>query len=460
MRVDTWDENQGPIPVVARLLQKVQDILPEQRLFLKSDDGTRFMRLSTGTQVGILGGSALVLGWTIFSTSVLLMDSLNSGSARDQALREQAMYGARLNDLSLERDTRAEEARKAQERFYIAMAQISAMQQRLLESEERRSELETGIDAIHATLQTAMRERDDAIDRAELVIAELEQVAGTRNTQAGMLAAKVATIEALSDRLMQTAEGRDTVAQHAETAQQEVEELIYAAKLAEERTERILDRLEEAATASLEPLEQVLQQAELPADRIIETVRRTYTGQGGPLVPLSVSTRGPNGEDLQDPLAERANTILSKFDELNLHRMATDMLPFYQPVQSSYRFTSGFGYRRDPKTGGRRMHNGTDFAAPVGTPLLAAGDGVVIQSGWAGGYGRMITIQHEFGYTTRYAHLSRIRVSQGQRVSRGDRIGDMGSSGRSTGSHLHYEVRLNGTPVNPMTFIRAGQNVF
>ena len=184
--------------MVARLLQKVQDILPEQRLFLKSDDGTRFMRLSTGTQVGILGGSALVLGWTIFSTSVLLMDSLNSGSARDQALREQAMYGARLNDLSLERDTRAEEARKAQERFYIAMAQISAMQQRLLESEERRSELETGIDAIHETLQTAMRERDDAIDRAELVIAELEQVTGTRNTQAGMLAASKKNIKTSS----------------------------------------------------------------------------------------------------------------------------------------------------------------------------------------------------------------------------------------------------------------------
>jgi murein DD-endopeptidase MepM/ murein hydrolase activator NlpD len=173
-----------------------------------------------------------------------------------------------------------------------------------------------------------------------------------------------------------------------------------------------------------------------------------------------VSSRGPDGEDVNDPMAERANAILQKFDEVNLHRMATDMVPFYQPVQAAFRFTSPFGFRRDPKTGGRRMHNGTDFAAPSGTPLLAGGDGVVIQSGWAGGYGRMVTIQHQFGYTTRYAHMSRIRASMGQRVSRGDRIGDMGTSGRSTGSHLHYEVRLNGTPVNPMTFIRAGQNVF
>ncbi|MFT5364901.1 MAG: hypothetical protein ACI9VX_002539, partial [Dinoroseobacter sp.] len=145
--------------MVTRLFQKAERALPEQRLFLKSDDGTRFMRLSTINQLGILTGGALFLGWTIIATSVLLMDSLGSGSARDQALREQAMYGTRLNDLSLERDTRAEEARKAQERFYIAMGQISNMQGRLLDSEERRVELETGINAIHDTLLTAMRDR-------------------------------------------------------------------------------------------------------------------------------------------------------------------------------------------------------------------------------------------------------------------------------------------------------------
>ncbi len=446
--------------MVKRLIERVRQALPEQRLFLKSDDGTRFMRLSTGTQVAILGGGALVLGWTIIATAVLLMDSLGAGSARDQALREQAMYGARLNALSLERDTRAEEARKAQERFYIAMAQISEMQQRLLDSEQRRNELETGIDAIHQTLLTAMNDRDEALERAELVMAELEAATGTTNTQAGLLAAKGATIQALTDRLMRTSESRDIAALTANEAQTEIEELVFEARLAEERTERILDRLEEAATASLAPLQEVFQQAELPADRIIETVRRTYTGQGGPLVPLSVSSRGPDGEDVEDPLAARANDILGKLDEVNLHQMAVDMLPLYQPVQAAFRFTSPFGYRRDPKTGGRRMHNGTDFAAPVGTPLLAAADGVVVKAGWSGGYGRMVTIQHEFGYTTRYAHMSRIRVSEGQRVSRGDRIGDMGSSGRSTGSHLHYEVRLNGTPVNPMTFIRAGHNVF
>ena len=90
----------------------------------------------------------------------------------------------------------------------------------------------------------------------------------------------------------------------------------------------------------------------------------------------------------------------------------------------------------------------------------ATADGVVIEAGWSSGYGRLIKIQHAFGIETRYAHLSQIRVEVGQKVSRGDLIGDMGNSGRSTGTHLHYEVHVGGRPVNPMTFIKAASNVF
>ena len=141
-------------------------------------------------------------------------------------------------------------------------------------------------------------------------------------------------------------------------------------------------------------------------------------------------------------------------DRMNLYRIAAEKAPFAVPVRDSFRFTSGFG----PRWG--RMHNGTDFAAAHGTAIYATADGVVIHAGWQSGYGRLVKIQHEFGIETRYAHMSRVRVNVGQRVSRGDRIGDMGSSGRSTGTHLHYEVRIGGTPVNPMTYIKAANDVF
>lgn len=106
------------------------------------------------------------------------------------------------------------------------------------------------------------------------------------------------------------------------------------------------------------------------------------------------------------------------------------------------------------------MHNGLDFAGAIGTPIVAGGAGTVVFAGRQSGYGNMIDIRHSNGFMTRYGHLSRIHVTEGQRVSRGEHIGDMGNTGRSTGPHLHYEVHTNGTPVDPATFIRAGRNVF
>ena len=156
----------------------------------------------------------------------------------------------------------------------------------------------------------------------------------------------------------------------------------------------------------------------------------------------------------------RANAILENLDRMNLYKIAAYQLPFAMPVKDSFRWTSGFGYRRDPKGAGNRMHEGTDMAGAYGTPVYSTADGSVTFAGWHAGYGRHIKIQHANGIMTTYSHLSQIRVEVGQRVSRGDRIGDMGNSGRSTGTHLHYEVRIGGSPVNPMTFIKAANNVF
>ena len=141
--------------------------------------------------------------------------------------------------------------------------------------------------------------------------------------------------------------------------------------------------------------------------------------------------------------------------------MAAQQAPFASPVNLNHvRQSSGFGYRRDPKTGGRRLHKGSDFAGRTGTDIFATADGIVTHAGWQSGYGKLVTIQHAFGIETKYAHNSNLRVKVGQRVSRGDHIADMGNTGRSTGTHLHYEVRVNGKPVNPMIYIKAARNVF
>ena len=439
-----------------RLSHGLERYFPEKRMFLRSDTDTRFIRLHPFTQLAMVCGGAVLLGWTILATSILLMDSIGSGSAREQAIREQKLYEDRLNTLSTNLKSRSDEALQAQQRFNVALQEVSQMQSLLLASEDRRKELETGIDVIQATLQRVMKERDESLEKSTLLVAELKSVTGSAKTVAGRQRETEGMVDYLTAELAAVSKTRDENIGEAASLTQDIAQLNAEAQLERERHNRIFTQLEEAVTISLVPLDKMFNAAGLPADRIIETVRRGYSGQGGPLTPLSMTTQG----GIESPVAARTNSILERLDNLNLYRIAAEKAPFAMPVKASYRHTSSFGYRRDPKTGGRRMHSGTDFAAASGTPIYATADGVVSHAAWSSGYGRLIKIKHEFGIETRYAHLLRLRVKPGQRVSRGERIGDMGNSGRSTGTHLHYEIRIGGNAVNPMTYIKAARDVF
>ena len=131
-------------------------------------------------------------------------------------------------------------------------------------------------------------------------------------------------------------------------------------------------------------------------------------------------------------------------------------VPSDKPVQSAVSFSSGFGYRSDPFRGSAAMHPGIDLSGPHGTPIQATAEGIVIRAGWnSGGYGNLVEVDHGRGIVTRYGHLSGITVRAGQQVVRGQQIGRMGSTGRSTGNHLHYEVRIDGRPVNPIPFMKS-----
>jgi len=266
----------------------------------------------------------------------------------------------------------------------------------------------------------------------------------------------MATLEILIGALGLTAEERDEMLAAAQAAEAEARLIAEEKRAVEQRNDLIFAKLEEAVTISMEPLDAMFREVGMSPEDLLDAVRMGYSGQGGPLTPIAMSTSG----GALAPEELRANAILAGLDRMNMYRIAAFKLPFAMPVKGNFRWTSGFGYRRDPKGYGSRLHEGTDMAGAHGMPIYATADGVVTHAGWDGGYGRLVKIRHDFGVETRYAHLSQVRVEVGQRVSRGDRIGDMGNTGRSTGTHLHYEVRLNGTAVNPMTFIKAANNVF
>ncbi|MBK4215280.1 M23 family metallopeptidase [Paracoccus caeni] len=422
--------------------------LPEKHLFLRSDDATRFIRLRPLTQLAGLGGITLAVGWTFVASSILAIDAISSGSQRDQMLRTQAAFEERLNQLSQERDTRAAEAVAAQNRFTVALEQVSQMQSQLLASEESRRELETGLGVVQSTLRNTIVERNDA----QRIASDTSAMTGTDAMHGPERGEEfTAALDILSGELRQAATERASAVQQAEEAQKAAADLAQERDQILARNDEILTQLEDAVTISVKPLDDVFRSVGMNPEDVLETIREGYSGQGGPLTPLSYSTRGDAALSQGET---KANQIIVTLDQMNTYRIAMEKLPLAMPVKSSFRYTSGFGRRWG------RAHEGIDMAAPTGTPVYVTGDGVVTHAGRQGAYGNLIKIQHELGTETRYAHLSRIRVTVGQRVSQGDLIGDMGNTGRSTGPHLHYEVRMNGRAVDPMSFIKAAENVF
>jgi murein DD-endopeptidase MepM/ murein hydrolase activator NlpD len=161
---------------------------------------------------------------------------------------------------------------------------------------------------------------------------------------------------------------------------------------------------------------------------------------------------GPFDSAGADPTFKQLFNSWKKLDTLAGGAIA---IPSDKPLRTA-EFTSGFGVRSDPFRHGAAMHPGIDLAAPYGTPVYATADGTVLRAGWnSGGYGNLVEIDHGRGIVTRYGHMSKIVVGEGQHVTRGQQVGYVGSTGRSTGNHLHYEVRIDNSPVNPIPFMRS-----
>jgi murein DD-endopeptidase MepM/ murein hydrolase activator NlpD len=172
---------------------------------------------------------------------------------------------------------------------------------------------------------------------------------------------------------------------------------------------------------------------------------RLQTGTGGPFEPVeTVRAADPNFK-----------ALFNSWTRLDQLEQGTVAIPSAEPVHGT-NFTSGYGVRSDPFRGRAAMHAGIDLAGPIGTPIYATADGIVGRSEYNnGGYGNLVELDHGHGIQTRYGHLSRSMVTAGQKVKRGDLIALMGSTGRSTGSHLHYEVRIDGKAVNPIPFLQS-----
>jgi murein DD-endopeptidase MepM/ murein hydrolase activator NlpD len=386
---------------------------PERQIYHRSGGSVRYVSISPWRQAMIAGAATLVVGWCLFATVAVLlrgpgMDS-SGGSLDKQSAR-------------LERELR----------------QARAAEQTALTLLETRSQ----------DFTVAINE---AKSRHETLKKLLSSLQGGDTASAIVLNGSNASM--LIDSTIEEGDPRQSRPEWSGEGERDAAFRAPTDKLIGEQA-LLLDSFEEEAVQRAETARGVIRLTGVPASRVLE-----QSGVGGPLIPVSFSAKGVPLESIADPFERRIYEVEARLYEAQLYEKALRSLPLGIPVNGPYRETSGFGYRSDPFGRGTAFHEGTDLAAPTGSPLVAAAPGKIIYAAVKGSYGRTVEIDHGGGFRTLYGHMNSISVKVGDTVALGQKVGTMGSTGRSTGPHLHYEIYFRGKSYDPLKFLRAGKHV-
>ena len=416
---------------------------PSRQLLLKTGSDTKFFTLSSSTQAIIIFAVFVFVGWSLFSSLIFTFKALNLGVNKEYFARSNVNYEDRIEQISDEKYSYFQRVKDAEAKLREALEAIEDFQVEITKAQIREEELQSGILILQGLIKQTKNNNFIGLEEQKN---RLNNVIGLQQENTIDTLPRISILMSL---LEETVKERDDIKAKLAKALEKVDQLSYEADLSQQNNEQIFRQIEEALVISVKPLEKMFKSVGLDLNSLLNVIRNTYSGYGGPNLPISKLPIDSltNNEKLA---AKMVDQIL----ELGAWRIAVQKIPFAHPLNETFQYTSGFG----PRWG--TMHYGTDMAAKHGSAILATADGVINFAGWEKGYGKLIKIKHDFGYETRYAHLSKINVSVGQRISQGDRIGKMGNTGRSTGTHLHYEIRRNGKPINPMKYIRARQNVF
>lgn len=308
--------------------------------------------------------------------------------------------------------------------------------------------------------EVAVRERDAArqlaaavetVAREDVPPAVAASAARERDAAlAGQLAsleAKLATATAERDELKRTERGLRWRVGMLETRLSDMRVSVNAEA----------GRMREWVTRQVSALEGVLATSGVDVDRLLRRVGSSSSGRGGPFVPAppAAGERGGAAPGIAAAFRPALGRELSRLGAVHALLQAMPLVP---PMKA-YRTTSEFGVRRDPLTGRRALHTGLDFGGPAGARVLVTAPGRVVSAGRAGAYGILVEVDHGMGIRTRYGHLREALVKPGDHVALHDPVGVMGSTGRSTGEHLHYEVRVDGAALDPAQFLEAGRSL-
>lgn len=457
---------------LGRFEKALQRYFPERQLIVRSGERMRTLRLSTHRQAALAAIAVMIGGWTLLSSSIVMNHS-ESIRAKNTEIKDARMgYEQLLAQVSIYKE-RVSELTKELESSYAQSMQLVEKEAQLLKQKaqalnqtapakaklsdrikSKAKEVLAGEENIELALDKAKLERTHADESRKTIMAELAElensmvdVVGHHSKTSFIAADGLELRQVVLERDMAVAD-RDSLAQRVASLEDQLREM-------ESNQLLLYHRFSELAETKIANIESSLSITGLDIDLLL---RRQTTGrnrgQGGPFIPLDDKTTLNSG-----PVEESLYRLNAHMDRLSDLQGLLVRLPIDTPLKE-FEFNSGFGVRKDPFTGQYAQHLGIDLGADFRSPIMATGEGTVIFAGWEGRYGRMVEIDHGMGLTTRYAHMARILVKEGDKVSRGSVIGQLGCSGRCSGPHVHYEVLFNGKAINPLKFLKAGSDVF
>ncbi len=426
----------------ARFAHWVRRRFPQRHLFFHTEGRISYIPVSRRAQITLVIVLALVGAWSAFTSVSLVLhekvlasrdiDIADARLAYRSLLGEVVEYQRKFTSVTLDLEENHALMLNLVERNTFLRQNLKSVAHRLTTTDEARKE----VIAVRENLKGQLRQIEDRIS-----------VLANRNFA---LKDNLGTVEvdlqtALVERNRALFEG-NRMRRHINDLETRLGEL-QEAEL--ESVQRLTDR----AVAYIESVEKVVRLTGLTADRLLEADTGLPRGQGGPFIAAE-----------PDALpADRLKVNLSTLDIRLQHSQALEQamrkVPLSAPLDS-FSITSSFGKRRDPINRKWAAHYGVDLGGVFKSPVYVTAPGVVTYAGWSGKYGRLIEVDHGAGLKTRYGHLHKILVKKGRYLKFRDKLGLLGSTGRSTGAHLHYEILFKGKAKNPMKFIKAGRYVF
>lgn len=465
-------------PLLERAWVWLHQTFPERQVYIRSEGRVQFFTFGPTFQATLAGLALIFLGWVAFATVNVIFKDRIIAAKEHHSQQMQSAYENRVADLQFNLDEVNTALVRAEDRFKSVVDELQAKQNAIISALDHKRQVDAIVNRQNDIRQGAEGAGDagtpnDALDVAPPPPSQIQNGAsdvtvnpapvrpaprGARPTRASMIdfGGAVGRLAGALFRHRDNGESSPEVMARHPGLRQLAAQTDRARRLSAGQT-ALMTRTQMEVEQGVNKIRMILRRTGINPEQFAQRVEISQGGVGGPEIPLSeVSIEGISDRDFQQAYL-RASAVLS---EMTLLLDGLRHVPLTTPVSGpAFERTSGFGVRIDPFTGRYAFHPGLDFAGPPGAIVRATAPGIVVWADVRGSYGKMVEINHGYGIHTRYAHLSSILVHVGARVGEGSPVGKLGSTGRSTGPHVHYEIWYDDVVRNPRNFIEAGRNV-